>query len=74
MKVYIFAVIIAVTFPALSNATEAPPPSKAIKYFYRLANMTPRPPVVLACNGQYSSCTQDSDCCAGYVCISKKCE
>jgi hypothetical protein len=32
------------------------------------------PTIASACGGQYSACNSDKDCCAAWVCISKKCE
>jgi hypothetical protein len=79
MKVYLLAAIIA-TSSTLTNAAEMPTapaekPTSTItaRYIHHFKKMTPRP-VILACGGQYSSCTSDKDCCVGWVCLNKKCE
>ncbi len=76
MKVFILAAIIA-TSPTLSNAAgmaDMPVPTKTLSYFHHLKKMTPRRSAGLLCGGQYAKCESDSDCCAGWVCISKQCQ
>lgn len=71
MKVYILAAIIAAS-PTLSYAAPGTPaPSKLASYFQHLKKMTPRP---IACGGKGAKCEGDSDCCVGWVCISKECQ
>ncbi|MCP1738785.1 hypothetical protein ABIF65_000250 [Bradyrhizobium japonicum] len=71
MKIYILAAIIAVSPTFSYAAREIPITNKTTGYFYHLKKMTP---LRFACNGQYSSCEKDTDCCSGFICISKKCE